>query len=297
MLCDPTTTEHDLTSCRHVAAQVMSVDSEQRRVLVEIGEPEGNLLSAWLPYLESGTGSPAEGDTVLTTGPTGYVIGILSRGQNAHRPHTEPAVPLSDGTHVQVVRAEDGDRVRLTDVDGRVLFEYSTRDGHIAINAPSGDLDCTAKGNIAFKAGGDLLLSGSSVNVAARSGIRLSVPNAVRRTLSAMYLTPRGWLVRSGRVEVESDHASLRIGEADFEGGRVSARVELVNLMVDRVKTTADCVVTTAKNVYQRVHALAQIRAGRTRTIVDGTAHTTAKRSIYWTEEDCKILGDKIHIG
>ena len=44
-----------------------------------------------------------------------------------------------------------------------------------------------------------------------------------------------------------------------------------------------------AKNVYQTISELSQLKAGRQRTLVDHTCHMKAKKTIYKSETDFKV--------
>ena len=56
-------------------------------------------------------------------------------------------------------------------------------------------------------------------------------------------------------------------------------------------------VIAKARNIYQTVEELSQVRAGRMRTIVAKTFHFKSKKAFVKAEEDYKIKAEKIHLG
>ena len=53
----------------------------------------------------------------------------------------------------------------------------------------------------------------------------------------------------------------------------------------------------TARDLYQSVAELAQLRAGSLRTIIDGSVHLKAKEVFQRAIEGFKIRAEKIHLG
>lgn len=72
---------------------------------------------------------------------------------------------------------------------------------------------------------------------------------------------------------------------------------EKIKLVSKKIETVVETLIETAKNVYQTVADLTQLKTGRMRTLVDGTSHLKTKKAFYKAEEDFKIKGEKIHLG
>ncbi|MBF0233544.1 MAG: DUF3540 domain-containing protein [Desulfamplus sp.] len=70
-----------------------------------------------------------------------------------------------------------------------------------------------------------------------------------------------------------------------------------IKLMAHRLETAVDTVMEKSINVYRTVENLAQVTAGRMRTLVQGTSHFKSRKAVFKAEKDFKIKGDKIHLG
>lgn len=106
----------------------------------------------------------------------------------------------------------------------------------------------------------------------------------------------------------------LRVREGDLTlaaPGRLSLRASEVETAADRVETTASEVVTKAGrveveagrvveragDVYQHVEGLAELQAGRARTLVEGAYQLAAKRTTVQSDEDTMIDGKRVLLG
>ena len=83
----------------------------------------------------------------------------------------------------------------------------------------------------------------------------------------------------------------------DIEAARIDATATRVRLRAKRIESVAETVISKAVNVYASVENLAQLLAGRLRTLVRGTCHFNARKTRIVSEKDTRIYGDKIHLG
>ena len=70
-----------------------------------------------------------------------------------------------------------------------------------------------------------------------------------------------------------------------------------IRLLAGRLETVARTVMSNAENVYQKVEKLAQLQAGRVRTLVRSSWHIKARDTILKAEKDYKVNAEKIHLG
>jgi len=168
------------------------------------------------------------GDEVLVAGEEDlYVVGILRR------------------IGPRTIRVSPGDRVRLVDDRGALLFEYG--DGYARVAAPRGDLELVA---------------------------------------------PRGAVKLRGAHGVSVAGPSL-----DIDAERIDAKAKRVRLRTERLESVAKTVISKAANVYTSVENLAQLLAGRVRTLVKGSCQLHARKTRIVSEKDTRIYGEKIHLG
>ncbi|MGH7995886.1 MAG: DUF3540 domain-containing protein [Opitutaceae bacterium] len=100
----------------------------------------------------------------------------------------------------------------------------------------------------------------------------------------------------------ESGKTRVNIDEGDLEfvtrNGSISFNAsDKISLAARRLETEAGTVVSKAANVYESVAELAQLQAGRTRTLVKGSCLLKARDAFLKTEADFKIDGEQIHLG
>ena len=93
--------------------------------------------------------------------------------------------------------------------------------------------------------------------------------------------------------------------------GRVILRATEVDTAADVVRTTADAAVTTvgrleveasrvvehAGDAYRHVEGLAELQAGRARTLVEGSYQVVAERATIQSDEDTTIDGKRVLLG
>ena len=75
------------------------------------------------------------------------------------------------------------------------------------------------------------------------------------------------------------------------------ACVDCARTVARRIETLATTVIERAQNTYRKVEGLAQLRAGRMRTLVDATYHIKSKKTYLRADTDVKIDGKRIHLG
>jgi hypothetical protein len=106
-------------------------------------------------------------------------------------------------------------------------------------------------------------------------------------------------------MELARDHccgaaswrAAFECGETVFRGNRIEGTFERASLVIGRLETVARTVVEKARNVYRTVEKLAQLKAGRVRTVVDGSHVVRARKTTVHADEDVRIQANKIHLG
>jgi Protein of unknown function (DUF3540) len=109
-----------------------------------------------------------------------------------------------------------------------------------------------------------------------------------------------GLALRTERGDIELQSAgAVRIGgqAINLTGEQVEVRAKRAKWMVDKLETLAGTVMERAKNVYRSVEQLAQLRAGRMRTLVKDTFQFRSRNAYVKAERDYKIKADQIQLG
>ena len=171
---------------------------------------------------------------------------------------TTPALRTTDGTSAELTA--DGRGVVVKRADGHMLFEYDV------------------------EAGGRVTLRGDAIRLKSEvGGIELE---------SATDVKIAGRTVHISGEEADLDTARIRVRARTLDANVDRARVAL-----RRSELVADVIVETARNVYRKVQGLSQLRAGRVKTIADGTAWLKARQVIHRTDHAYKVKSDDIQLG
>ena len=174
--------------------------------------------------------------------------------------------------------------------DGTVLFRYDTSQGHGRITLENDAIDVhAARGDLRLRAAGDVLVEGRSVHAVSRApGVE---------TAGELRLGPRQASLTAGTVNIDSDDLEMRSQRTTLRSEDVRGYVGRAVVNAQRLETVAEVITETARDLYQSVAELAQLRAGSLRTIVDGTVHLKAKEVFQRAIEGFKIRAEKIHLG
>ena len=96
-----------------------------------------------------------------------------------------------------------------------------------------------------------------------------------------------------GDVTLSAPDGALRL----MAGKGVSVESPTFEVRADAVEIEATSMTQRFENACQWVKGLFELRAGRSRVVVEGTSHQVAERTIIRSDKETKIDGDKIYIG
>ena len=259
---------HRMKTAQSGASQAQVVSVEGARAWVRpAGEWASEPLEALLALPPGVRLVP--GDDVVVTGLGSAQAFVLAR---LGEPAAE-AVELSDGTAVELMPEGQGLCVRRA--DGQTLFEYRLDEGGVlTLRGETVRLESSA-GGIELESAGKIRIAGREIESSAVVGHRL----------------------QAGRLQMQAESTELRSREIDVQGKQLSASLERARLTVRRIETAAEVIVEQARNVYRKVRELCQLRAGRTKTIVDGTAQLKAERVAHRSRGSYKVRSDDIQLG
>jgi hypothetical protein len=246
-------------------ARVVQTDEKTDRTMVRLGGASVN-AEVWALMAIAGAPRLAPGDNVLVAGEDTdemYIIGIL-------KTTTTPAktITLSGGTSAQASGKPGEQTMNVFSQKKELLFEYDEATGTARVNMPTGDLEfVTEKGNISFQSGRDISFHGHQVDM------------------------------NTHKIGVSAQKGDIRIEETVYTGRKLLGNIGHAKLIAERLETVAQTMIEKAKNLYQSVDELSQIKTGRMRTLVKKTFHFKAKKAFVKAQEDYKIRAEKIHLG
>jgi len=272
-------------------ARVLEVDDPGRRARLRLtGYPQEG--SAWARIAISGHHSLKPGDLALVVGEELsdlYLIGVLNRENALDAP--ERKIALSGGTQAEAAGRPEEQTLRVFSPKQELLFEYDEKNGRARVNMEAGDLEfVTQNGSITFASSREILFHGRSIGLTSTRGVCLGVMDTLGKLRSTLTLRQQGVKMDSSEIGIDAERGEFNVEEAKYTGKRLLSKV-------DRLETIAGSVIAKARNIYQTVEELSQVRAGRMRTMVARTFHFKSKKAFVKAEEDYKIKAEKIHLG
>lgn len=223
-----------------------------------------------------------------------FVIGDLT--QNGF--YQSPAkTVVSDGTYASI-NADENNTLGIYSNKDKLLFEYDPETKKAKIYSDADNVVFEAvKGNLEFKAAGNIHLNGHQVDVSGKAGIGLTVGKKYEKSRSGLALKPGKIDVSSQEVKVSARRAGFFIEEVKNNIKTLVSKIGSVRLVVDKLETTASSIIEKAKNTYRTTENLNQVKAGRMRMLIDRTFHIGSKTTVIKAKDDVKVKGEKIHLG
>jgi len=224
---------------------------------------------------------------------------IDQQGHAETPPPSSTALTSRDGAKALLTRDADGhEQLSICDRHGAILFEYDAERGRGLLRMPSGDLRLEApQGHIQ-------MLAGKGVQCVAVGEIALQSATAIRLTTMGESGTPSGVRVTKDSVAVASDELTVRSGRATVRvsdttvvGRTLSTTLERAEQWLGKLETTAGSILERSDSVFRIVKKLHELRAGRMRTLVQGTVHTRGERISVMADKTVHIDGEKINLG
>ena len=272
-------------------AKVLETDEEGGQICLRLpGHPQaGNL---WARNAIVGQHALRSGDTALIVGEDLddlYVIGVLNQGESLDSSVNK--ITLSKGAQANAQGFPGEQTLKVFSPKRELIFEYDEENNKARVNMEAGDLEfITQKGSITFASNKEIMFHGRSIGMTGSKGICLGVMDALGKLSSTITLRRQSMKMGSSEVGIDAERGDFKVEEAKYTGKRFLSKV-------DRLESIAGSVIARARNIYQTVEELSQVRAGRMRTMVARTFHFKSKKAFVKAEEDYKIKAEKIHLG
>jgi len=272
-------------------ATVVKTDADTGDICLSLkGHPQAAYL--WAQNALPGQHLFQKNDTVLVVGEIPddlYVIGVLN--QKDVNEASNSKIELSKGAHAEVAGSPNEQALKVFSPKKELIFHYDEKSGNARVNMEAGDIEfVTEKGSITFAANKEIMFHGRSIGMTGAQGICLGIMDALGKLRNTLTLKDQSMKIDSPKVEIEAEQGKFNIEDGKYTGHSFHGKIE-------RLENFASTVITKARNIYQSVEELSQIKAGRMRTIVAKTFHFKSKKAFVKAEEDYKINADKIHLG
>ncbi len=200
-----------------------------------------------------------------------------------------------DGSSAEL---DESDVLRIRDRRGAILFEYDPDSGRGRLTLAEGDLSLEApRGNIELLAGGE-------VRCLARGDIALHSASSVSMTASdaaggraGVQVDRRAVAITGERLALTADEAELRLERTRFLGDWVETGIARAELLVDKLESRVGTLVQRASNVFQFVEELHQLKTKRFRVRTEEGMQLDAGHVVMKAREDVDIDGAQINLG
>lgn len=202
-------------------------------------------------------------------------------------------LPLGHGMQAELIGPPEARTLEVRSGGGELVFRFDPASGRVRVVATAGAVEVVSRG-------GDLSLqSAATLHLRAR---RLELEGSEAIALrsgagSRLQLDPAHLRLGARQIEMVADKACLEVRETTLRGELVHGAVREARWVLERLEVAADTVFQRSRQVFQKVEELAQITAGRMRTLVRGSHLTRAQKTTWHAREDVKINGKKIHLG
>ncbi len=288
---------HDMEKQKRIfgQARILTVDNEKRTAKIYLdslsGIQEIHAVLALSFEIEL-----VRGDKVLVVGEdfnTIYIIGVLSV--------KSPAKTRSkNGAYALLADAGTGSRTSLQifSKHNELVVEYDTENNKTKVNSGTGDLEFSVPaGNIAFQSSKSVVLKGETISLEGRQKIDLAVQGYPGSSMSSLSLGKHQTKLSSPDLRITARRGNLFIDELKITGKKILSNLIQATIKVDKLETKAQSIISKAKNMYQSVENLSQLKTGRLKTLIKSTYHLKSKNTVMKSEDDFKIKAEKIDLG
>ncbi len=209
------------------------------------------------------------------------------------------SITLKNGSGARVDRSSGNEILQVHSASGEIIFEYDADNNRTTLHIQKGDLDfMVPNGNINMVAGQNIRLFGqNTVDVASQNSVSLATHGLFGEPHSSFRLKQMQTDCKTGSLNISSRYGNMVTEESHFVSDRFHARFKLIRMAADKCETIAKTIIEKARNVFRRVEGTNEVKAGRQRTMINGTYHVKSKKAFLKSEEDYKIKADKIHLG
>jgi hypothetical protein len=244
---------------------------------------------------------PGEGDEVLLNishDGTAYITGVLAAAKSNQEIAGDDVFKISAGAWGKLSSENGKTQLQVFSPRNELIFEYVPEEEKTRVLVESGDLEIsTTNGDICLNAGGDIKLDGNAVELRGQRHVALQVCDALNYARSWLTMGESKIRVHSSALDLRTRTAEMSVDRATYEGKQFSARVTRVKLALERIETVVTTLVQKARNVYHNVEQLSQLKAGRMRTLVQGSCYHKSEKAKFKANDSFSIDGDRINLG
>lgn len=271
-------------------AIVVRQDEEENKALLQFDHSR-NFEQAWA-QIALAKGTIENGARVLTVGDVCdgfYVIGLLEKEKSKEK---DAVLSFQNGTYATIKKQDSHERLCVYNIDNTMELSYDPCDKRLTISNNSGDVEFVSSGSIVFKSDQGVELQGEQINL-----MSPSVKNEGKIDSSRLSINPKKTTISSQQLDLTSLASNIVFKRVNFNANEAIATARKIKLIVGRFERRAVSIVEKAKNIFQTIEGLAQLKAKRMKTNVKETYHMKSKRAFIKSEQDYKIKSDKIHLG
>lgn len=220
-----------------------------------------------------------------------YIIGVLSAKSPVR-------IDSKNGTYAILTEAETTSSFQLFSDSNELILEYDTENKKTKINSGNSNLEVLAPaGDIAFRSANSISFSGETITLHGRKSLHALVQDEHSTSESSLSIGTHQTKVHCPELRVTATKGNLFLEELIITGKNFLSTMARATMQVDTLETRALSIITKARNIYQSVENLSQLKTGRLKTLIKSTYHLKSKNTVLKSEEDFKIKAEKINLG
>ncbi len=223
------------------------------------------------------------GDKVLIAGEdicNIYIIGVLSAKVSA-------TIRADNGAYARL----DTDRASLHifSPHDELIIEYDTVKDTTKVSSSTGKMVFNSPESITFKS--------KSIDFTGKDKINMKVQGHDSNSLSTFSLGNYQTKLNCPDLRIITKKGDLFIDELRITGKKMLTNVVQATFNMGKLETKTKTLIHKARNMYQSVENLSQLKSGRLKTLIKSTYHLKSKNTVLKAEEDFKVKAEEINLG
>lgn len=220
-----------------------------------------------------------------------FIIGILS-SKSSTKIHSK------DGAYALLDDTTGKQSLQIFSNQNELIVEYDTEKNKTKVQSGSGNLEFTLpKGSIAFQSAESLTFKANTINFEGNNKINLAVRDLPGNSASSFSLGRYQARMNSPDLRLTAKNGTIFFNELKIAGKTLFGNLGNLTLKAGKLETNARSIINKAKNMYQTVENLSQLKTGRLKTLIKSSYHIKSKKTVMKSEEDFKIKAERIDLG
>ncbi|MCI5209713.1 MAG: DUF3540 domain-containing protein [Candidatus Electrothrix sp. ATG2] len=218
-----------------------------------------------------------------------YIIGVLS---------TQASVIIRSGNGAFARLDNDRASLQIFSPHNELIVEYDTAHNKTKLNSLGDNLELNVPtGNMVLNSSESITIQSDSIQLTGRNMISMKVQDQTGHSLTGLSLGNHQAKLSCPDFRVIAKNGDLFVDELRVAGKKIVANLVQATCKIGKLETRAKTLIHKARNMYQSVENLSQLKTGRLKTLIKTTYHLKSKNTVLKSEEDVKVKAKEINLG